>query len=81
MECLHLFSIRKSHGISSTIFQRYHPGFIMADAMQNLRRNSFFSRVLKPDKLEGGVTKGKSWDFFILSNEPRLNQEIFTNIE
>lgn len=31
--CLHFYTIRNSVGISGTFFQRYHLGYVMADAM------------------------------------------------
>ena len=40
-------------GIPRAIFQRYHPGLLMADAMQNLRRLSILGCVLKPEAVEG----------------------------
>lgn len=34
-KCLHLLTIQNSLGIPYIIFQRYHPGYFMDDAMQN----------------------------------------------
>ena len=42
-------------GIPPAIFQRYHPGLLMADAMQNPRRLSFLVCVLKPEVVEGTI--------------------------
>ena len=40
-------------GTPRAIFKRYHPGLLMADAMQNPHRLSNFGCVLKPDAVEG----------------------------
>ena len=40
-------------GTPRAIFKRYHPGLLMADAMQNLRRLSILECVLKPEVVEG----------------------------
>ena len=49
-ECLHLFSIRNTLGIHRAIFQRYHPGLLQYKISVDI---TFFSIVLKPDKLTG----------------------------
>lgn len=48
-----IFSPFGSHSkFLAQFFKRYHPGLIMdIDAMQNPRKLSIFSRVLKPNKL------------------------------
>lgn len=48
-----------------TIFQSYHPGTFMSLALQNFLILFILSCVLKSDKLDGGVSGKKSWDFFI----------------
>ena len=40
-------------GTPRAIFQRYHPGLLMVDAMQNPRRLFIFGSVLKPEAVEG----------------------------
>lgn len=35
-KCCPLFDIRNLLGIARIIFQHYHPGYFMADAVQNL---------------------------------------------
>ena len=53
-------------GIPRVIFQRYHPGLLMADAMQNPRRLSILGYVLKPETVEGRF-KTDNLDIFHIS--------------
>ena len=53
-------------GTHRAIFQRYHPGLLMADAMQNLRRLSILGCVLKPEAVVGGF-KTDNLDIFHIS--------------
>ena len=53
VKCLHLFTIRNPLEIPHTIFQLCHPGYFMADAMQNPYRLSILGCVLKPKAVEG----------------------------
>ena len=68
-------------GTPRAIFQHYHLGVFISLAMEKPVYFLFLAVYLIPDKLEGGVSKRKYWDFFILLNEHRLNQEVFINIE
>lgn len=47
--------------------------------MESLRRLFIFSRVLRPEKLEGAFLRGNVGILLILMNEHRLNQEILMN--
>lgn len=58
--CWNLFSIRKQLWIPRKILQRYHPGQLQYKIPIDI---TFFSRVLKPDKLEG-VLNENSWKLF-----------------
>ena len=68
-------------GTSRVIFQRYHPGLLMADAMQNPCRLSILGCVLKPEAVEGGVSKQIIWTFFKLVDERSLSTKVFNIIE
>ena len=53
-------------GTARAIFQHYHLGLLMADAMQNLRRLCILGCVLKPEALEGRC-KTDNLDIFHIS--------------
>lgn len=65
-ECLHLFSIWKSLRIPCIIFQRYHLGLLHYKIPVDI---SFFSHVLKPDKLEGSFQRRNlgNYSYFLMN--------------
>ena len=67
--------------IHRAIFQRYHPGLLMADAMQNPCRLSVLGCVLKSEEVEGGVLKQIIWTFFILVDKRSLSTKVFMIIK
>lgn len=60
--------LKLNQNTSHKSFQRYHPGFFMADAMQILRIPSFLGSILKPEAV-GSRFKTDHLDSFHISGQ------------
>lgn len=81
VKCYHIFVHSGRLGIPSTSFQRYRPGYFIADAIQNPCVLSILCCVLKPEAVEERFRIYNLDIFFIWVNELSLRTKVFVIIE